>query len=638
VFPHSGNLTCFNHTSRLLGLMGLTLALWGTACNKSGQDNSSSASLGISSRGDDGGGGDLRAKAPPSLKTVPVPRPAHLGDYVKDIDAAIRLGKAFFWEMQTGGDGNVACATCHFKAGTDNRSKNTLNPGANGRFEKGSANSSLAASAFPFHKLSDPDDRRSRVLADTDDIVGGQGVSKTTFVSIVPGSAADSGTVVPDPVFRAGNTNVRQVTGRNTPTVINAVFNFKNFWDGRANHFFNGISPFGPRHPGAHILVDDGAGLTPESTNLENSSLASQAVGPPNNSVEMSFDGRTFPELGRKLLSLKPLGKQAVHRQDSVLGDLADRSGNGLSTTYSSMIQAAYLPRFCDSNQLTPEGFTLMEANFSLLWGLAIQCYESTLVSDDSPFDRFMEGNDSALTAQQKEGLRMFLGQGGLKCVRCHSGAEFTSAAISQLTSGDPEKGILRRMEMAVGEAVYDGGFYNIGVRPTAEDLGVGKSDPFGNPLSFSRLSQIGVNVGFRLNPPVARRERVAVDGAFKVPSLRNVELTGPYMHNGGFLTLRQVVDFYTHGGDFHEQNINNLDPEIDNIGHISGKPSRKDSLVAFLKSLTDDRVRYQKAPFDHPQLLVPRGILADGRDDFEEIPAVGENGGPPIQPFLGAN
>src|SRR2546422_5886765 len=75
--------------------------------------------------------------------------------------------------------------------------------------------------------------------------------------------------------------------------------------------------------------------------------------------------------------------------------------------------------------------------------------------------------------------------------------------------------------------------------KPTAEDLGVGKSDPFGNPLSFSRLSQTGVNVGFRLNPPVARRERVAVDGAFKVPSLRNVELTGPYMHNGGFLTLR---------------------------------------------------------------------------------------------------
>jgi len=44
---------------------------------------------------------------------------------------------------------------------------------------------------------------------------------------------------------------------------------------------------------------------------------------------------------------------------------------------------------------------------------------------------------------------------------------------------------------------------------------------------------------------------RVLRDGAFKAPQLRNVELTGPYFHNGGTLTLRQVVDFYTRGGDF---------------------------------------------------------------------------------------
>src|SRR2546426_335730 len=264
---------------KALSFLTVSLAVWGAGCGKSGSGTvASSDALGITSSTD-----DLRSKAPPSLKTVSVPRPAHLGDFVKDNNAAIRLGKAFFWDMQTGGDGFVACATCHFKAGTDNRIKNTLNPGANGRFEKGAPNSTLVAADFPFHKLSNPDNRASRVISDSDDIVGAQGVIKANFNGINVGSAVDSSTPVADAVFHVGDQNVRQSTGRNTPTMINAVFNFKNFWDGRANHFFNGVSPFGPRDPNAHILVDDGHGLTPQTISLENSSLASQAVGPPNN-------------------------------------------------------------------------------------------------------------------------------------------------------------------------------------------------------------------------------------------------------------------------------------------------------------------------------------------------------------------
>ena len=67
---------------------------------------------------------------PPSLKTVPVPEPTNLGDFVKDRQAAIRLGKALFWDMQVGSDGMTACATCHFSSGmADTRSKNQLSPG-----------------------------------------------------------------------------------------------------------------------------------------------------------------------------------------------------------------------------------------------------------------------------------------------------------------------------------------------------------------------------------------------------------------------------------------------------------------------------------------------------------------------------
>ena len=66
-----------------------------------------------------------------SLKDVPVPEPANLSAFVKDKQAAIALGKALFWDMQVGSDSVQACASCHSKAGADNRTKNQLNPGLN---------------------------------------------------------------------------------------------------------------------------------------------------------------------------------------------------------------------------------------------------------------------------------------------------------------------------------------------------------------------------------------------------------------------------------------------------------------------------------------------------------------------------
>src|SRR6202000_3429289 len=58
-----------------------------------------------------------------------VPLPPNLADFVKDKQTAIRLGKALFWDMQVGSDGVQACASCHFRAGADPRSKNQLSPG-----------------------------------------------------------------------------------------------------------------------------------------------------------------------------------------------------------------------------------------------------------------------------------------------------------------------------------------------------------------------------------------------------------------------------------------------------------------------------------------------------------------------------
>jgi hypothetical protein len=293
---------------------------------------------------------------------------------------------------------------------------------------------------------------------------------------------------------------------------------------------------------------------------------------------------------------------------------------------------------------LATDEFTLMDYNFSLFFGLAVQLYESTLISNDSPFDKFMEGNSNALTVQQKQGKDLF--EGRAKCVNCHGGAEFTNASVKNV-----ENERLERMTMGNGgEAVYDNGFYNIGVRPTLEDLGVGGKDPFGNPLSESRLAQQGLFqslLNATPNETVGANERIAADGAFKTPGLRNVELTGPYFHNGGQLTLRQVVDFYNRGGDFHENNIDNLDPDIQNLGLSE---QEKTSLVAFLISLTDERVRYERAPFDHPQLFVTNGhpgdqnaVTNDGSGQATttviELPAVGRNGTTVPRPnFLGVS
>src|SRR6478672_6031788 len=122
---------------------------------------------------------------PTSLKSVVVQDPPNLGDFVADKQAAIALGKAFFWDQQASSDNQMACASCHFHAGADNRVKNQVAPGqaggsntfdTTGSGNKGGPNYTLTAADFPFHRLSDPTDRDSVVLFDSDDVTGSSGV------------------------------------------------------------------------------------------------------------------------------------------------------------------------------------------------------------------------------------------------------------------------------------------------------------------------------------------------------------------------------------------------------------------------------------------------------------------------------
>jgi cytochrome c peroxidase len=908
----------------------------------------------------------------------------------------------------------------------------------------------VVASDFPFHKRVNPDvvgDGKDPaiVVSDSNDVMSSMGVSRfrifydvpvgpTAFGNMVNGvralrpdiardtHAAQGGPgepSTPDPVaVMQGN---RRIEPRNTPTFHSAAFNFDSFWDGRARHDFNGGSVFGPSDPFFHVHVACGETLrelaAPDEAELENvahplcgwtqqggnylgedesegpvpvrirfSSLASQAVGPPINDFEMSFFGRNFPKIGKKLLQpgVVPLANQLVHVTDSRLGPFSNQGGSrcvalgrptallrpGLCMSYEELIRESFrdelwiqpsgkrfvgtavaMDKDCepgeqiheedgdptcdpvdgyviaidgagDADPMNTNQFRLIEANFALFFGLAIQAYEQLTIPDDTPWDRFNDanpllGNGVAQPGEQGTlpptqirqlvtgsptgnltmvpgfgpeelyGFDIFAGgnltaalpQGTARnprgfgsnpflrtarCMLCHLGPEQSdhtnNVNAGLLQSGTEQEfpfpndapeptGVLRlvtgfslaeeveenaqdgvevenrNFQVTAGSgpvansvvasasatAFQDNGVYNIGLRPTDDDILRGGDDPFGYPLSLAALAlknlggeeyepcdteteaasradgcamtvsepdepgfglyetigegfpfpgtsyeQESINRGLELDPadpklpeylaewtnnlpagevspfidelafspnlitrtPVAEYgeilfgadlhcgefdpgqfgsgppnwgwgprcpnsqtgvptnvglgdpdeyepgsyiaplngtwpfpNRVARNGASKVPQLRNIELTGPYFHTGSYLTLRQVIDFYIRGGDFPITNEEDRDPNLvdvtrqafgfgstegldgtfldgipDTVAQYGPLPDTdhpetpepagatpeqaKRALVRFLLALTDERVAFRRAPFDQPEIFVP----ADGR------------------------
>jgi cytochrome c peroxidase len=709
---------------------------------------------------------------PPKLTGVPVPPVPGLLDgsdpIVINKEKAIALGKALFWDINVGSDG-VACASCHFHAGADRRAKNQLNPGnkhqqpSGETFEQtlsestGGPNYELKASDFPFFKLENPvlptTHPLNNLLFSTDDVAASSGTFSGEFNSAPRiGESNDNCTRSADPVFHVDSTGTRRVEPRNTPTVINAVFNHRNFWDGRANNIFNGSSMWGERDPDAGVWVKvNSRTVNKQRLHLINSSLASQALAPPLSDSEMGCRERIFPDLGRKLLSRLPLEHQKVHWEDSVLGSLSYSSaGNlqpGLNTTYASLIKQAFNSKYWSYRRRGifggPSGeiaYNQMEANFAMFFGLAIQLYESTLISDQAPIDTaprnpldfapiseaFFPTEDS-IGSSAYHGLELFI---DLHCNLCHVGPTMTSAAITtnaDLKENNPEAygalefindlpinhNIVTRENFTGQRALFDAGYFNTGVGDPNWDPGVFAEDDFGNSLSFTEqykeylagnptgngvfdpgvsevracdflqpLSVPSTSIidwfftyanglipdpngntncflgsAFALIPTQAAalnalnqnnsaKFQDSLPAAFKVPTLRNVELTGPYMHNGSMKSLEEVVEFYTRGGNIKTPFTHD---NILEAGELQLNPQSRTDLVAFLKLFTDERVRYEKAPFDHPELPIPNGHegnhisvnsgnLLDAnlaKDEILVIPAVGANGlNNPIQPF----
>jgi len=394
------------------------------------------------------------------LSKVPTPPVPGLSSYIKSQTAAIALGKALFWDQQVGSDGIQACASCHFNAGADSRAINQVDPGlrdkdpSSANFDKFTLgvltgigflpNYQLHGGTptagwggyhdgdFPLHKpLADLDIAPYNTGVDHHDVISSQGVFPTIFNSVVKGSSVETVTqdtdnffFYPDPTDPTKKLYVRRVPPRNTPSAINAVFNYRNFWDGRARNICNGANPFGERDAASHFFFASTTTVTPTPglVRLQNSALCSQALGPPGSNFEMSGAGRGFRDIGQKLLLVNPLSgtggplvAQLVDPQDSVLGRNSKSPKRGLNTTYPAMIQAAFQPQWWQSvwhiciaadgteSMINPTAttpatkcpagtaeYTQMEYNFSLFWGLAVQAYESTLRADQTPFDQYM--------------------------------------------------------------------------------------------------------------------------------------------------------------------------------------------------------------------------------------------------------
>ncbi len=157
--------------------------------------------------------------------------------------------------------------------------------------------------------------------------------------------------------------------------------------------------------------------------------------------------------------------------------------------------------------------------------GKAIASFERTVVSSESDFDRWLKGDTKALTKEEAWGFVVFEGKGN--CDACHSGFNFT-----------------------------DDKFHNIGLKGVTNE---GR---------------------YAIEP------KASLKGAFKTPTLRNIALTAPYMHNGAYNTLEEVVEHYDTGGF---KNAGTISTDLKSSLELTERD--KKALVAFMKALTGDPV-----------------------------------------------
>jgi cytochrome c peroxidase len=269
---------------------------------------------------------------------------------------------------------------------------------------------------------------------------------------------------------------------RNVPTIVNRAWGRSFFWDGRAATLEEQVLQ--------PILHPDELAMTPNRVvALATSDRYRQrfvtAFGA---EIRLKPDPARSPEI-----RLKPEPTEIRLKPDSAY--VVNNPYDGLNAADASTLRQV---------------------------ALTLAAYVRTIQTGDSPYDRYIVGNRSALNASARRGLDIFRGKGG--CTGCHVGPTFS-----------------------------DEDFHNTGV---------------------------AWRTGVLTDEGRARVTRTAADrGAFKTPTLREVARTAPYMHDGSFATLAEVVAFYDRGGA--------ANPGLDSqLRPLKLTPAEKQDLIAFLRSL----------------------------------------------------
>ena len=209
-------------------------------------------------------------------------------------------------------------------------------------------------------------------------------------------------------------------------------------------------------------------------------------------------------------------------------------------------------PRY---QKLFPEAFTGQSDPFTIdNVTKAIAAFERILISGDSPYDRYLNGDRSAIGASAKRGENLFFSE-RLECFHCHGGFNF-----SQTTDH-------------VGKAFAEIEFHNTGLY-NLDGKGAFPKDNQGTFEVTQRAEDIG---------------------KFRAPTLRNIAVTAPYMHDGSIATLEDVLDHYAAGGrtinSGEYKGVGSLNPNKSSfVKGFTLTPQEKRDVVAFLKSLTDEK------------------------------------------------
>lgn len=289
---------------------------------------------------------------------------------------------------------------------------------------------------------------------------------------------------------------------RNTPTVLNAAYNTWQLWDGRSETMWaqalfalEGENEMaGTRLQYAHVI------------NQHYKTTYEAVFGP----LPALDDPTRFPSEG------KP--------GDSAFDSMSEADQIAVNTIFSNI-------------------------------GKSVEAYQRLLITPDAPFDRYVAGDETAISPQAKQGLKIFIGKG--RCVDCHNTPRFT-----------------------------DNEFYNIGV-PSGleEDKGRFQGIP-------KLLNNIFNSAGIYSDSRSVSEEMLRVmeakiedQGAFRTPTLRNVAITAPYFHTGEFPTLTSVISFKNAGGyttGFPGMEAVPIEP-------LYLTEQEQSDLVAFLEALTGE-------------------------------------------------